>query len=198
MHTFIQDLRYGIRMLRRSPGFTTVAVLSLALGIGANTAIFQLLDAVRLRSLPLRDPQALAEVRIEDMTGARGSFSYSYNAVTNPIWEQIRDRQQSFSGIAAWGRTGFNLAQGGEVRIAKALWVSGDFFNVLGVAPALGRVFTAADDTRGCSAPGVVISNSFWQREYGGEKSVIGRKLTLANHPFEIIELLWSGGWADV
>ena len=187
MNTFIQDLRYGVRMLRRSPGFTAIAVLSLALGIGANTAIFQLLDAVRLRSLPLRDPQALAEVRIEDMTGARGSFSYSYNAVTNPIWEQIRDRQQSFSGIAAWGKAGFNLAQGGEVRNAKALWVSGNFFNVLGVAPALGRAFTAADDTRGCSAPGVVISNSFWQREYGGDKSVVGRKLTLANHPFEII-----------
>ncbi len=187
MHAFIQDLRYGVRMLRRNPGFTTVAVLSLALGIGANTAIFQLLDAVRLRSLPLRDPQALAEVRIEDMTGARGSFNSSYNAVTNPIWEQIRDRQQSFSGVAAWGKAGFNLAQGGEVRIARALWVSGDFFNVVGVAPALGRLFSAADDTRGCSAPGVVISNAFWQREYGGENSVIGRKLTLANHPFEII-----------
>src|SRR5439155_2893559 len=81
----------------------------------------------------------------------------------------------------------FNLAQGGEVRPAKGLWVSGDFFNTLGVQPAVGRVFTATDDVRGCSAPGVVISHSFWQREYGGEKSVIGRQLTLADHPFEII-----------
>ena len=121
------------------------------------------------------------------MTGARGSFSTRYNAVTNPIWEQIRDRQQSFSSIAAWGPTSFNLAQGGEARIAKSLWVSGEFFNTLGVAPVLGRVFNAADDTRGCSSPGVVISHPFWQREYGGDANVIGRKITLANHPFEII-----------
>ena len=187
MKTFWQDLRFGIRMLLKNPGFTAVAVLSLALGIGANTAIFQLLDAVRLRSLPVRAPQELAEVRITDMTGARGSFSSRYNAVTNPIWEQIRDRQQSFSGIFAWGQGGFNLAQGGEVRPAKSLWVSGEFFNTLGVTPALGRLFSSADDTRGCASPGVVISHSFWQREYGGDPNVIGRKLTLTNNTFEIV-----------
>jgi putative ABC transport system permease protein len=187
MATLFQDLRYGIRMLRRSPGFTAVAVMSLALGIGANTAIFQLLDAVRLKSLPVRAPQELAEVRIEDMTGARGSFATGYHAVTNPVWEQIRDRQQSFSGVGAWGNAQFNLSQGGEIRIADALWVSGDFFKMLGVPAVLGRVFTTADDTRGCSTPAVVISNSFWQREYGGDRSVIGRKITLATHPFEII-----------
>ena len=187
MATLWQDLRFGARMLRKNPGFTAVAVLSLALGIGANTAIFQLLNALRLKTLPVTAPQELAEVRIEDMTGARGSFSSRYNAVTNPIWEQIRERQQGFSGLFAWGTGGFNLAQGGEVRPVKALWVSGDFFNALGVEPVLGRVFTATDDQRGCSAPGVVISHSFWQREYGGEKSVIGRKLTLADHPFEVI-----------
>ena len=181
------DLRYGIRMLRKNPSFTAVAILSLALGIGANTAIFQLLDAVRLRNLPVRAPQELAEVRIKDMTGARGSFNSRYNAVTNPVWEQIKERQQSFSGIAAWGNTTFNLAQGGEVRPAKSLWVSGEFFNMLGVAPLLGRVFTAADDSRNCSSPGVVISHPFWQREYGGDPNIIGRKVTLANHPFEII-----------
>lgn len=187
MRVIWQDLRYGIRMLLKNPAFTAVAVLSLALGIGANTAIFQLLDAVRLRSLPVRAPEELVEVRIPDMTGARGSFSTRYNAVTNPVWEQIRDRQQAFSGIFAWGPATFNLAQGGEVRPAKSLWVSGEFFNTLGVSPVAGRVFNGADDTRGCSSPGVVISHPFWQREYGGDPSVIGRKLTLANHPFEII-----------
>ena len=183
----IQDLRFGVRMLLKSPGFTAVAVLSLALGIGANTAIFQLLNVVRLKSLPVKAPQELAEVRPTDVSGTRGSKSASYPAVTNPIWEQIRDRQQAFSGIFAWGTGGLNLAQGGEVRPAKALWVSGDFFNVLGIQPALGRVFSTADDQRGCSAPGVVISHAFWQREYGGEANVIGRKLTLADHPFEIV-----------
>ncbi len=183
----IQDLRFGARMLRKNPLFTAVAVLSLALGIGANTAIFQLLDAVRLRTLPVKAPQELAEVRIADMTGARGNFSSQYSAVTNPIWEQIKDQQQAFSGLCAWGAGGFNLAQGGEVRPAQALWVSGSFFNVLGIQPVLGRVFEAADDQRGCSAPGVVISYAFWQREYSGDAGVIGRKLTLSDQPFEII-----------
>ena len=181
-----QDLRYGIRMLVKYPGFTCVAVLTLALGIGANTAIFQLLDAVRLRTLPVKAPQELAEVRMADMKGARGGFGRS-PSVTNPIWEQIRERQQAFSGIFAWGTDSVNLAPGGEVRPARMLYVSGDFFNTLGVQPALGRVFTTTDDQRGCGAPGLVISHEFWQREYGGDANVIGRKLTLADHPFEII-----------
>ena len=183
----IQDLRFGIRILLKNPGFTMVAVLSLALGIGANTAIFQLLNAVRLKTLPIKNAQELAEIRLTDMSGTRGNKSARYPAVTNPIWEEIRGRQQGFSGIAAWGSGSFNLAQGGEVRPAKGLWVSGDFFNVLGVQPELGRTFMTAEDQRGCSAPGVVISHSFWQREYGGDKSVVGRKLSLSDHQFEII-----------
>jgi predicted permease len=182
-----QDLRFGARMLLKSKSFTVVAALSLALGIGANTAIFQLLDAVRLRTLPVKAPQELAEIHIADMTGARGNFNSPHPTVTNPIWEQIRDRQQAFSGVFAWGADGFNLSQGGEARGARALWVSGDFFNVLGIRPALGRIFTAADDQRGCGASGVVISHRFWEREYGGDANVIGRKLTLADRPFEII-----------
>ena len=193
MKTLWQDIRFGVRMLRKNPGFTAVAVLSLALGIGANAAIFQLLNAVRLRSLPVRSPHELAEIRIPDMTGARGSFSSRYNSVTNPIWEQIRDRQQSFSGVFAWGQQTFNLSQGGEVRPAKTLWVSGEFFNTLGVTPVAGRLFNSADDTRGCSSPGVVISHPFWQREYGGDRGVIGRKLTLARFPFEIIGVTPEG-----
>src|SRR5215813_9051261 len=182
-----QDLRFGVRLLLKNKSFTAVAALSLALGIGANTAIFQLLDAVRLRTLPVKAPQELAEVIIADMTGARGNFSSPYPTVTNPIWEQIRDRQQAFSGALAWGADSFNLAQGGEARLARSLWVSGDFFNVLGVRPALGRVFTAADDQRGCGAPGAVISHRFWEREYGGDANVIGRKITLDDRPLEII-----------
>ena len=182
-----QDLRYGVRILRKNPGFTIVAVVSLALGIGANTAIFQLLDAVRLRTLPVKAPQELAEVRIADMDGARGSFSSWHPAVTNPIWEQIRERQDSFSKIFAWGADSFNIAPGGEVRTAQALWVSGGFFDALEVRPALGRVFSEADDQRGCSSPGAVISDAFWQREFGGDKNIIGRTLTLGDSTCEII-----------
>ena len=181
-----QDLRFGIRMLLKNKGFTAVAVLSLALGIGANTAIFQLIDAVRLRTLPVKAPQELAEVRLVDMEGARGGFGRE-PSVTNPIWEQIRDRQEAFSGTFAWGTDSINLAPGGEVRSARMLYVSGDAFNTLGVQPALGRLFTTTDDQRGCGGPGLIISHEFWQREYGGDATVIGRELTLADHPFEII-----------
>ncbi len=95
MNGIWQDLRFGARMLRKSPGFTAAAVLSLALGIGANTAIFQLLNAVRLKTLPVASPHELTEVRIVDMDKARGSFSGRHHAVTNSVWEQIRDRQQA-------------------------------------------------------------------------------------------------------
>jgi len=181
------DLRFGLRVLTKKPGFTAVAVLSLALGIGANTAIFQLLNAVRLKTLPVPNVNELAQVRLTNMDGTRGQHSSVYPAVTNPIWEAIRDRQQGFSSIAAWGSDQFNMAQGGEVHYANGLWVSGDFFNVLGVRPELGRLFTAADDQRGCAAPGVVISHPFWQREFGGDKNVLGRKVTLSDHQFDVI-----------
>lgn len=187
MQTFWQDLRYGIRTSRKNSGFTIVAVLTLALGIGANTAIFQLLDAVRLKSLPVKNPQELAEVKIADMRGARGSFNSWNPALTNPIWEQIRDRQEAFTGLFAWSAGYFNLSTGGEVRSAQALWVSGDFFNTLEVKPILGRVFTATDDQPGCGSPGAVISYAFWQREFGGNANVIGKTLTLDYQPVEII-----------
>src|SRR5213592_1203675 len=98
-----QDLRYAFRMLRRSPGFAAVALLSLALGIGANTAIFQLLDAVRLRNLPVRNPEQLAEVRIANREWASGNFNGRHSMMTYPLWEQIRDQQQGFSSIFTWG-----------------------------------------------------------------------------------------------
>jgi len=182
-----QDSRYAVRMARKNRSFTLVAVLSLALGIGANAAIFQLLNAVLLRTLPVARPQELAEVRLEDETGMRGSFNTWGPSLTNPIWEQIRNQQEAFSGIFACNSTVFNLAPGGEPRPVQGLWVSGDFFNVLGIKPILGRVFTAEDDQRGCGSPGAVISHSFWQREYGGDPSVIGRELTLAGRAIEII-----------
>ena len=162
-----RDLRYGARLLRLNPGFALVAILSLALGVGANTAIFQLLDAVRLRTLPVHDPQQLMEIRIADTTGGRtGQFSGRRPNLTNPLWERIRDRQQAFSSALAWSGAAFNLTAGGEARYAQGLWVSGDFFSTLGIPPLPGRVLTAADDRRGCAAPPAVISYGFWQREY--------------------------------
>jgi Acidobacterial duplicated orphan permease len=186
----LNDFRFGFRMLLKNPAFTAVAVISLALGIGANTAIFQLLNAVRLKTLPIVNAQELAQVRLResDVELTRGNKGLMrYAPVTNPLWEQIRDRQQGFSGIGAWGLAGFNLAQGGDVRPARGLWVSGDFFNVLGIRPELGRVFNQSDDQRGCTAPGVVISHGFWQSEFGGAADVVGRKITLSDHQLEVV-----------
>jgi predicted permease len=187
-----QDLRYGVRLLLRNPGFTLVAVLSLALGIGANTAIFQVINAVRLRTLPVANPAEIAEIRLVDPTGARGFFNSWNPSLTNPIWEQIRERQQGFSSLLATGGSTFNLATGGESRPAQGLWVSGDFFSMLGVRPAAGRVLTGADDRRGCPAR-AVLSYPFWQREYGGDGSIVGRTITLQAQPVEIVGVSQAG-----
>jgi putative ABC transport system permease protein len=183
-----RDLKYGARLLRLNPAFATVAILSLALGIGANTAIFQLLDAVRIRTLPVTSPDELVEIRIAEPVGGRtGQFSGRRPSLTNLLWEQVRDRQQVFSSVFAWSGIGFDLTTSGEARTAQGLWVSGDFFNGLGVPALIGRTLTAADDRRGCAAPPAVLGYGFWQREYGGDPSVIGRSITLDGHPFPIV-----------
>jgi hypothetical protein len=183
-----RDLKYGARLLRLNPAFASVAVLSLALGVGANTAIFQLLDAVRIRTLPVKNADELAEIRIAEPVGGRtGQFSGRRPSLTNPLWEQIRDRQQVFTEAFAWSAPTFDLTTGGEARHAQGLWVSGDFFSGLGVPALIGRTLTAADDRRGCAAPPAVLSYGFWQREYAGSPAVIGRSITLDGHPFDIV-----------
>lgn len=182
-----QDLRYAFRQLRANPLFTTAAILSLALGIGANTAIFQLIDAVRLRTLPVKNPQEIAKVAIDHRGSASGNFSTRYPDLTYAIWEQIRKQQQAFSAVFAWGPNVFNIAPGGEVHNVQGLWVSGEFFETLGVTPAIGRLLGPEDDQPGCGSPSVVISYSFWQREYGGERSVLERTLLINRQPFRII-----------
>jgi putative ABC transport system permease protein len=186
LESAVQDLKYALRRLVKSPGFTIAAIATLALGIGANTAIFELLDAVLLQSLPVANPQELAEVRIVDRDKARGNSVSAYPVVTNPIWEKLREDHQGFSEIAAWRDTGFSRDSGGDARFAKGLWVSGNFFRVLGVRPIQGRVFTAEDDRHGCGLPGAVISYGFWQQEYGGGPA-LGRKLMLNDKPVEVI-----------
>jgi putative ABC transport system permease protein len=187
MRTLLADLRYGIRTLRQNPGFTTIAILSLALGIGANTAIFQLLDAVRLRTLPVAEPARLAMVQFADMRGQRGNHASPYPALTNAQWEHLRDAQDAFSGVLAWWPNSFNMGLPSDRRPVRGLFVSGDFFRVLGVPALRGRVFTADDDRRGCGIPGAVISYAFWQGQFGGEASALGSKMTLNDHQVEVI-----------
>jgi predicted permease len=189
-----QDLRFGARLLRRNPTFAVVAILTLALGTGANAAIFQLVDALRFRTLPVADPHQLVEVRVD--TGDRGRtgrFMSRRPMMTNPLWEHIRDAQQAFSSAFAWSPNVFDLAGGGEVRAAQGLWVSGGFFDALGVRAARGRLLAPADDVRGCSAPGAVISDGFWHREYGGDPGVVGRTILLDGHRFDIVGITPAG-----
>jgi predicted permease len=182
------DLRYALRQLRLSPGFTAVAVLSLGLGIGANTAIFQLIDAIRLRSLPVRSPSELAAIGTPPTDFfASGWYSARNRAFTWAQFEQMRKHQQAFSGLLAFGTTRFNLSRGGESRYAEGLYVTGNYFDVLGVTPLLGRGFTSADEKPDCAEAGVVLSYAFWQREFSGDTAAVGRTISLNGRSFPVI-----------
>ena len=178
-----QDSRHAIRALRNDPGFAAVAALSLALGIGANTAIFSLIDAVMLKTLPVGHPEELLQVT----AGGAGVGYFS-----NPVWEQIRDRQDAFSGIFAYCRWAFDLAAGGEARMVNGEYVSGHFFDTLDVPPALGRTFTPDDDRRGC-AGAAVLTYGFWQREYGGRADILGKTISIDRHPFLVVGVAAHG-----
>jgi predicted permease len=182
----VQDIRYALRTFRRNPGFALVAILSLTLGIGANTALFEVVNAVGLRALPIADPARLLEVRLPDMEGARGNFQTWHPSVTQPIWRELQARQDAFDGLFVWSRQSFDLAGGGETRLTEGLWVSGAFFNTLGIRPAAGRLLSPGDDRAGCPAR-AVLGNGFWRRTYGGDPSVVGRTISLDSRPTEIV-----------
>ncbi|MDX2151488.1 MAG: ABC transporter permease [Bryobacteraceae bacterium] len=187
LEAFLADLRYGLRQLRLAPGFTAVAVLSLGLGIGANTAIFQLIDALRLRALPVREPSRLISVDTIPPFHTSGWYMARNRAFTFAQFQQISQRQQAFEGIMAFGTDRFNLARGGESRYAEGLYVTANYFDVLGVTPLLGRTFTPEEGGRDCATPTAVISYSFWQREFGGVASVLDRTISLNGQTFHIV-----------
>jgi predicted permease len=199
--TLWQDIRYGLRQLRRSPGVTAVAVISLALGIGADTAIFSLINAVVLKTLPVDTPQQLVLLEwtskgwpepfmnsmsgnmIEDKAGRTTGTSFSYSA-----YEQIRDRNNVFSsvsGLAAM-KSGLSVGYKGQPGRANGQLVSGTFFPTMGVQPALGRALTPDDDRIGAS-PAAVISYGYWERRFGRDPAVVGRAITVNGVPFTIV-----------
>ena len=175
----MSDLRDAFRSLKATPIVTAVAILSLALGIGANTAIFSILDSLLLRTLPVHEPNRLALFSVGD----------DNTYLTNPIWEQIRSHEGRFGGVMAWSSTRFNLAQSGPTEMVDGIWASGRYFDVLGVPALLGRTFVADDDRRGGGKDGpvTVISYGFWQRKYSGAADVIGRSVTIDRLPFTIV-----------
>jgi predicted permease len=186
LESTVQDLRLALRTLRKNPGFTFTALCTLALGIGANTAIFQLLDAVRLRTLPVPDPQSLALIQIE---GANQGFGVSdrSTSLSYPVWERIRREQQGFSGVLAWNAGAFDIGTGPSIRIVKGLVVTGGFFSTLGITAVRGHLFSEAQRGTSCGIPGAVISYGFWQSEFGGRDSAIGSKLIVQDRPTEVI-----------
>ena len=182
------DLRHGVRLLLQNPGFAIVVIVSLALGIGANAAIFELLNAVRLRTLPLAKPEQLATVRIVDSPRCcRGDFYSDHPDLTGGLWNQLRQQQQGFSDIAAWYPRKQNLGWGGDARPVDTLMVSGNFFEVLGIRPSVGRLISQPDDYRACGAHGAIVSYGFWKREFGGDSGALERKIMLDGHPFQIM-----------
>ena len=181
-----QDFFYGLRTFIGNKAFFVIATISLALGIGANTAIFQLLDAVRLRMLPVAHADQLMELRIKDDHCCSGNFSDRHPNFTYAQWEQIRDHQQAFANIFAFGDSRFNLVRSGEPRYAEGLCVSGEFFNALGAKPLAGRLINSNDDRPGCGSPGVVISYAFWQREFGGGPAALGKQISLNGHRLDV------------
>jgi putative ABC transport system permease protein len=197
IETLLQDVRFAIRLLRKTPVISAIALLSLALGIGANTAIFSLVDSVMLRLLPVQRPQELVQVRFSS-PGMSDTFvngvrvEASRRTYTNPMWEQVRDHQDVFSGAFAWSPTGFDLANGGPEQDIDGMYASGSYFTTLGVRPAIGRLLEPSDDVRGCGGA-AVLSYGFWQQHYAGAASAIGSILRLDSHPFPVVGVAQAG-----
>jgi predicted permease len=180
LENLAQDLRYALRAMRRSPGLTAVAALSLALGIGANTAIFSLMDAVLLRTLPVDKPEELERIGVMD--GSSPGFTFSY-----PMFRELRQRNQTFSGVFARAATPVSLVATGRTERGVVELVSGNYFSVLGVRPLLGRVLADADDRTPLAHPVAVLSYRYWNRRLAADPGIVGKTVRIDNYPFMVI-----------
>ena len=182
-----EDLRYGLRALARNRGFTAVCVVSLALGIGANTTIFSLVNAILLRPLPVRDPANLVAVYTLDAHNP-GFWGCSY-----ANYRDYRDRNQVFSSLLLYTGVGLNLTGGAEPRLIMGQLASANYFSTLGVNLLLGRGFLPEDDSAEGASRVAVISNRFWQSEYGSDPAVLSRTVSLDGHPYRIVGVAPEG-----
>ena len=185
METLWQDLRFGFRMLLKSRAFTAVAILSLALGIGANTTIFTLVNAVFLQPLPVKEPAQLISVFGTDEKN-KGNL-LNFMPISYPNYVDYRDQNDVFSGLLAFGGVAMSLSGRGEPEQINGLIVSGNYFDVLGVKAARGRTFLPEEDRTPGTHPVIVISHGLWQRRFGGDPSLVGKTLTLNNQSFTVI-----------
>jgi len=182
MGTLLQDLRYALRMLVKSPGFTAIAVLTLALGIGANTALFSVVNGVLLNPLPYPQPNQLVALYSRTTQFSQSSISY-------PNFLDWQRDNRSFASLGAYRGDDFNLTGSGEAQRLKAEMVSGDFFQILGVQPVMGRLFNAGDDHAG-AAPVVLLSEGFWRRKFGASRQLLGRSISLNGTPYTVVGII--------
>ena len=188
MNGFLQDVRYALRQLAKAPGFAAVAIVTLALGIGANTAIFSLLDQALLRTLPVKDADRLVVLQFAGSFNGHISsrtddnFSFSY-----PMYRDLRDRNSVFSGVIATDWTQVGVQWHNQPELVAAELVSGNYFDVLGVQPALGRLLVASDDAVADANPVVVLSFSYWQRRFGSDPSIVNQSLLVNGRPFTVL-----------
>src|SRR5271168_5184678 len=190
MGNLTADLRFALRTFRKSPIFVVVALLSLSLGVGANTAIFTLVDQLMLRSLPVKHPEQLVTLwgRGEHYGGNNGPFKLSY-----PMYQEFRDKNQVFDGMFGSWDTAINLSFDGRTERVAGQLVTGTYFPVLGVGAALGRVFAPDDDQTKGGHPLVVLSYRYWIARFAGDPAVIGRKLSVNGYPMEVIGVSQAG-----
>ncbi len=196
MRVLLQDLRYTLRQLRNAPVWALTAVLTLGLGLGANTAIFSLFDQALLRALPVRDPGQIIVLKGTGKAwnghtanyGGGEEFYFSY-----PMYRDLRDKNQPFSGLLAIAPADVVLARPGLSLPEQAELVSGNYFSTLGVRPALGRVLTQADDAAPGANPVAVLSFTFWHDRLGDDPAIVGRTLSLNAHPFQVVGVAAPG-----
>jgi macrolide transport system ATP-binding/permease protein len=180
MGTILADLRFGLRLLAKTPAFTVVAILSLALGIGANTTVFSLMDAVLLRSLPVHNPEQIVEVAtVVDGDVPHTDFSY-------PLYAGLRDNNEVLSGLVAYSQTNFGLAAGDKTERIQGELVSANYFSVLGVQPTIGSAFTPSDEAPGAPRA-AVISEALWSRMLARDPSVLNQTITLNGRNFSVV-----------
>jgi hypothetical protein len=186
MQTLWQDMRYGFRRLIKAPGFALIAILSLALGIGANTAVFSLVNMILFRPLPVANPEEIVSVSVVSKDESVAAFSY-------PNYVDFRDRNEVLSGLLASRFTPMSLSRNGNNEKVWGLMVSGNYFDVLGVKPALGRTFLPEEDKTRLSHPVIVISHSLWQTRFGGDPSVVDSEVLINGRKFKVIGVAPAG-----
>src|SRR5437588_7845360 len=192
MATFLHDLRFGLRLLAKTPGFTIVAALSLALGIGANTTIFTLINAVLLNPLPVDEPSKLVAVWTTDERNTGGFNTFLQTSALN--FRDFRDKNEVFAGITAHQGIALNISSGtGEPQQIFGELVTGNYFSLLGAKPLVGRGFLEEEDRVPGARLVTVLSYNLWQRRFGGDASILGRTITLNNQAFTVVGVMPGG-----